>query len=620
MKIYLTSILTISISLCLLSTTWADRSSPVIDLGAADITSRLKPNGDSVTVVPGPEVKIAAGPASYPGVVITPPSGPVFDLSTFGHVQFQATNTGTKPIGICVRLDNEGDWKQEPWNSEILRLKPGASGSVKVYFGTSFGKPGYALKPDAITKIMLFAGKSDVEQSFKIEGLQAAGSPGEKPPVDPTTVRVAPKDGVIFGLGVPLDPAKQLTLRGATAALENGALGLTFAPTSGQSIVQIKSPEGRWDLRQALQVRIKVRNAGSAPITPGARLEGSGPTDTVTLSEPLAPGKDAEIVVPFAPLKTPDLGNKESLPKFASDATSNVTIYGGPGDAERRLNVISIIADVPAPSVPDWLGKRPPVEGDWELTLDENFNGNALNEELWMPYANNYWDANKTHFTKENVVMENGMAKLRYEKKEGFHNDDPNGKKTPYAVGYLRTYDKWTQRYGYFESRLKIPKSPGLWPGFWTVPDRGPSAGDGAKRQDTKDMGMEFDIMEHLTRWGPYRYNIAAHWDGYGKEHQALGSDKIYAQPDKDGYLTSGMLWLPGLVVFYNNGMEVARWENERVADVPAYLIFYMPSGGWDNDQTDDSKMPADFEIDYVRVWQRKDLASAVDRNAVKAK
>ena len=23
--------------------------------------------------------------------------------------------------------------------------------------------------------------------------------------------------------------------------------------------------------------------------------------------------------------------------------------------------------------------------------------------------------------------------------------------------------------------------------------------------------GMEFDIMEHLTRWGRYRYNIAMH-------------------------------------------------------------------------------------------------------------
>ena len=33
--------------------------------------------------------------------------------------------------------------------------------------------------------------------------------------------------------------------------------------------------------------------------------------------------------------------------------------------------------------------------------------------------------------------------------------------------------------------------------------------------------------MEHLTRWGPTRYNIAMHWDGYGKSHKSTGSEKV---------------------------------------------------------------------------------------------
>jgi hypothetical protein len=35
--------------------------------------------------------------------------------------------------------------------------------------------------------------------------------------------------------------------------------------------------------------------------------------------------------------------------------------------------------------------------------------------------------------------------------------------------------------------------------------------------------------------------------------------------------------------------------------------------GGWDNNALDDARLPDDFLIDYVRVWQRRDLASAVD-------
>jgi beta-glucanase (GH16 family) len=122
---------------------------------------------------------------------------------------------------------------------------------------------------------------------------------------------------------------------------------------------------------------------------------------------------------------------------------------------------------------------------------------------------------------------------------------------------------------------------------------------------------MEFDIMEYLTRWGPYRYNIAMHWDGYGKKHKAIGSDKVYFQPDKDGFVTSGLLWTPGELVLYCNGKEIGRWKNERISTVPADLMFTLPMGGWDNSPLDDSKLPDDFVIDYVRCWQRADLAQA---------
>lgn len=44
-----------------------------------------------------------------------------------------------------------------------------------------------------------------------------------------------------------------------------------------------------------------------------------------------------------------------------------------------------------------------------------------------------------------------------------------------------------------------------------------------------------------------------------------------------------------------------------------SYPILYLVTGGWDNNRLDDARLPDDFVIDYVRVWQRKDLASEVD-------
>ncbi len=103
------------------------------------------------------------------------------------------------------------------------------------------------------------------------------------------------------------------------------------------------------------------------------------------------------------------------------------------------------------------------------------------------------------------------------------------------------------------------------------------------------------------------------HWDGYVADHKSTGSDKIYVQPDKDGYITTGLLWTPGSAIYYCNGKEVLHYENDRVSSVPSYIILDMVSGGWDNPPLEIEKLPADFIIDYVRVWQRKDLASPVD-------
>ena len=102
-----------------------------------------------------------------------------------------------------------------------------------------------------------------------------------------------------------------------------------------------------------------------------------------------------------------------------------------------------------------------------------------------------------------------------------------------YTTGHIITYDKWTQKYGYFEARVKLPTARGLWPAFWMMPDRGPAAGpEGWKRENTRDGGMEMDILEHLTEWGPGRNNVAVHWDGYDKDHQALGHVEHLFWPD----------------------------------------------------------------------------------------
>ncbi|MCX5682998.1 MAG: glycoside hydrolase family 16 protein [Planctomycetota bacterium] len=614
--------------------TAATAAKALVDFAADGAEKRLAPTSAQVQVArsgdaaaPGALVTIQPGAENWPGVIVKPAEGAAWDLSAFGHVEARIVNSGAKTLGISLRIDNPGDWQTNPWNSETLYLKPGAAGTLRVIFGYSFGKPGFALKPGAVAQAMLFTGKADAAQSFRVESLRAAGPAGEKIPDDPASIRTAPKDGVIFGPGVSIDLKKQIEAKGdATVTLagdKGDGLHVSLKPGKDAAAVSLKPVVGRWDLRAATEVRVRLKNDGPAPVTPQALVAGdSGTTDLATATSPLAPGATQEIVIPFAPAKpwqgVPNSGNRTSWDgvagtgsKFDSDAAGAVRISAGPGGAA-ELTVESIVAKAATVELPEWLGKRPPVEGDWTKTFDDAFDGAAVDQAKWNFYGPNYWDK-KSRWSKDNTIVGGGLVRLRYEKKTGFHNDDPKEKRQDYTSGFLETYGKWVQRYGYFEARMKLPTAPGLWPSFWMMPDRGAPAGPQGKRQSTENGGMEFDIMEHLTRWGPYRYNIAFHWDGYEKNHHQTGTTRIYVCPDKDGFITAGFLWLPGQAAFYCNGREVARWEDPRIASVPAGMMFTLPTGGWDNNPLDDARLPDDFVIDYVRVWQRKDLASAAD-------
>jgi beta-glucanase (GH16 family) len=576
------------------------------------------------------------GTAAYPGVRIKPRQP--WDASAHGRVFVDMTNEGTGRIRASLRIDNAGDWRAKPWSTEVVGINPGETKRINIYFGYSFGKPAFALDPAKIVSAMIFIGKSDAEQVLTIREIRAGGVPGDAPPVDPATIRIPPRsDGVFIGDGIVFDVAQQADTRGgSTVTQEDGKLKLAFTGGPGSHIT-LKPLQGRWNLNSGNEIRLMLRNTGVTPATPVVELlSNNGPAPAVSADTPLAPGEQREMRVSFIPAVPWQGGavvegskQQPALPgtgtRYGSDNTSGVRISVAQS-TPATLELAQVRAAVGTASVPEWLGHRPPVAGDWAMTFNENFDATEINLDIWSPYTQNFWDR-RSHFSKRNVVFGDGQVRLRYEKRRGSHNDDPDAilfhtkeNQSDYAVGFLDTYGRWVQRYGYWEARVKLPTAPGLWPAFWLMPDRGEAEGPQWKRADTGRGAMEFDIMEHLTKWGPYRYNIAMHFDGYGQNHKAMGTDRVYSEPDSEGYLTTGMLWLPGELVFYANGREIGRWENPRISSVQSYIKLYMVSGGWDNLPLDDGKLPDDFIIDYVRIWQRRDLASEVDSPAYESR
>ena len=567
---------------------------------SAQVSAASAAEGLTVTVQPGDE--------GYPGITLTPPDKP-WDLSAYGHVEAKVRNLGAKPVTVCLRVDDDGDWKANPWNAENLYLQPNAVGTVKVIFGHSFGhKPAYKLKPAAITKLLLFAGKTkDAPTVFRVESLLADGPAGETPPVDPNSIRIAPPGGVLLSErdGVAMQTAARDLTIAWSGPKTNGTARLALSSGKKEGSVTFKPVIGRWTLRDGNQLVAALRNDGAAPLTATLTLANDG-TKTDPLTVELAPGARQSLTLPFASKSLWNGEDKKSGSHFASDRANVITLdLKAQGTDAASLIVERLAISVAAQTLPAWLGKRPPVEGAWKMTFSDEFEGSAVDTNKWSYYGENYWDK-VSHFTKETTYVKDGMAHLKMMKQRGHHNDDPKRPESDYATGFLESYGKFTQRYGYFEARMKLPTQPGVWPAFWMMPDRGGVNEPQWKRSDTKNGGMEFDIMEHLTRWGVNRFNIALHWDGYGKEHKSIGSTSIYYSPDKDGFVTSGLLWTPGEAVFYCQGQEIGRWKTERIMNVPGHIMFTLPAGGWDNDWLDDAKLPTEFLIDSVRVWQQE--------------
>jgi beta-glucanase (GH16 family) len=618
----------------------------LFDPGAPDAIKQLSLNdnceGDVTYTVDKEGVEVTVKPnskSSFPGVKITPPTP--WDATGFGHIEVKVTNEGTKNIRANLVIYNAGGSNRS--NANIITVKPGQSLVLPVIFNYSYDNGSYELHTDAIVNGLVFIGKSDTEQKFRFGALVADGPKGEKPviayaPVDPAKAAYFPKDGYLWGGTVGLD-AKQITAKGAKAEVTHDGKSLHVDFRGSDQVVTVKPAIGKWNLNRFLEVHLKIKNTGNTPISPGAALSAAGAanasTDVFHPKAPIAPGAEGEIVIPFQ-AQTLDVYASEPAQldfnvkkewtnttggtKFRSNTVMDLVLVSDKDSSNQSFDVVSATGFLPTFNRPDWFGKKPPVPGDWVQTFNDDFNGNKIDDHTWNIYTDGEWHLGaKDHYSKDGVIVKDGNLNLELSMKHGHHEDNPEYMVSDRQTGWADTFGKWTQRYGYFEARMKLPTAPNMFLAWWLMPDYGQGNGSIHDRTNTKlnpqsnTTGMEFDIMETLSIWGPYRHDFGMHWDNYATHHKSNGDFQFYVTPDKDGYITVGMLWLPGMCAMYDNGVEVARWDSPRVANSQEHMILDLISGGWESEPLDEKQLPADFTIDYVRVWQRKDLATPQD-------
>ena len=235
-----------------------------------------------------------------------------------------------------------------------------------------------------------------------------------------------------------------------------------------------------------------------------------------------------------------------------------------------------------------------------ELTLSEEFDTDGQpNPSIWgyeIGTGENGWGNQELQYytdRSKNVTVQNGVL-LITAREESFEGSS-------YTSARLVTKDKFEQRYGRFEARIRLPYGQGIWPAFWMLGadiDENPWPGAG-----------EIDIMEYRGQ-SPTVLIGSVHGPGYSggdaiSKEFTLSNDRF-----DTGFHIFGIEWGPEYVNFYVDDVLYNQITPEDVTgpwvfDKPFYILMNLAVGGnFVGSPNEETEFPQTMLVDYVRVYE----------------
>ena len=262
---------------------------------------------------------------------------------------------------------------------------------------------------------------------------------------------------------------------------------------------------------------------------------------------------------------------------------------------------------------------------DWTLVWADEFDGpvnSSPNPAKWgFDIGGGGWGNNEleTYTNRGQNAFLDGEGNLVIKLiKETFTGTD--GITRNYTSARLLTKGKYEQRYGRFESRIKVPFGQGIWPAFWMLGNDIGSAGWPACG--------EIDIMENIGR-EPAINHGSLHGPGYSGGNSLTN---IFTLPDgqrlSDDFHVFTIEWEPTAIRFY---VDANLYSTKTPADATAgkrwvfdhafFMILNVAIGGnFPGSPDSTTTLPQVMTVDYVRVYADSRRVPAISTIVTKKK
>jgi len=187
----------------------------------------------------------------------------------------------------------------------------------------------------------------------------------------------------------------------------------------------------------------------------------------------------------------------------------------------------------------------------------------------------------------------NGMLTIRSQNRSGTITGGLLSSVDPHGTGF-------SQKYGYFEMRAKLPKGPGTWPAFWLL--------DVPSLLDKSLNSYEIDILEQYGSAAHELHATLHYWDRANSSgNWGIGKVSLQCQMTSD-FHTYGLDIQSEYLTFYYD--RLAYWQMPNVIpgttetyNRPFYVLVNLAYGNGDNAPSG-ANFLQDMLVDYVQVWQ----------------